>query len=124
MTVRTGTKYDVVITVGTDLIVDHTLSDELGLPVDLTGAKMTAGLRAEADDAAAGAFEIEVISLTEGKLRLHLTREVTGGLAAGRSYAYDLYLLLPDDHPVYPGCAFAPVYGTIGVLGLIAPAPD
>jgi hypothetical protein len=113
---RTGTQYNATVAIGTDYELRHTITDDLGVAVDLTSATLRALVKrsnADADGSAVATFTVSVVSAAAGTVKMVLPDTETAKLSEGEFYYYDLHVLLPAGHASYPSLDDTPLWGLL-----------
>lgn len=119
MSDRTGTESNHTVIIGQDLIITHTVVDDTGTAVDLTGATLRALVKAnrstDADADAVATFTCTATDAAAGSVQLTLPDTETAKLTGRKTFDYDLRVHLADDHALYPGYDDYPLWGTLAV---------
>lgn len=114
---REGTEINITVEVGSWVTIGHTVVDRLGAEVDLTGAQLRALVKPDGADADADAdAEFTIPDPTDANVVMTLDEEDTAALLAGTSYAWDLLVELPDDHPTHPDYRDYPCWGVLKMV--------
>ncbi len=115
----TGTEKNYVVKIGADLVITHTVVDDLSVAVDLTGATFKALVKNSLDDTDAekvATFTCATVTPSAGTMKLTLPDTETAKLTDGNLYYYDLHVTLSATHASYPSFDDVPLWGELRAM--------